>query len=97
MRSEERNVWETYRGTHLARDLERLGQRIAKLRRDAQAEKDDQGVAAMLADDADRLTSYREAVASNDAEHASRLAYWMDTACRDEIPARLYNAVEAAA
>ena len=96
----------TIRYPHETRDLERLSANIARWKahgeryaavagdpnfRDARDEN--RSMARTYARDARDLQAIHDAVAQSDYRKAERLARRLDTVVRDEIPARLYNAI----
>ena len=77
------------------RDLERLALNVAKVERIRQyfaAEGDKEMVQAMAKDVRD-LQALAAAVKAGKYRRAAGIAYRVDTAVRDLIPARLYNAI----
>ena len=78
----------------IQRDLEKLDQAIARSRRMAAFhDGDDDYLAEAYEQDAADLQAVRDAVAGGELAEAGRLAYDLDTYVRDEIPARLFNAI----
>ena len=84
-----------YLETYYDRDMERLVIILAKLRRKADRQPDQEDADAFRSDSID-LENYVAAIENGCLITACDIAYDMDTACRDYIPIRLYNAIENA-
>jgi hypothetical protein len=78
-----------------ARDLKRLAENIARWERQGQkwAAEDDAEMAKVHAKDVENLRTIAEAVKTGNYRRAADIAYRLDTIVRDQIPARLYNAI----
>ncbi len=77
------------------RDLERLAQAITRWERQGQewAAEGDAEMARVHAKDAADLRALAAAVKAGDYRRAAAIAYRLDTIVRDQIPCRLYNAI----
>ncbi|MGE4157623.1 MAG: hypothetical protein AB7F75_00835 [Planctomycetota bacterium] len=94
---------ETYEGRtpmrtryeHEKRDLERFAKNIAAWARDGKrwAARGDREMAETHERDVLALKAVHAAVLRGDYREAAKLAYPLDTIVRDQIPARLYNAI----
>lgn len=80
---------------HEKRDLERFAKNIADWARDGKcwAAKGDREMADTHERDVLALEAVHDAVRRGDYQGAAKLAYPLDTIVRDQIPARLYNAI----
>lgn len=74
-------------------DLGKLGSRIAKRQQSCQqaASKNDLEMAQMYEKDVKDLTDILNAINNSDYKMAWDIIVWLDTAVREELPARLYN------
>ena len=77
------------------RDLERLARAIARWERQGKkwAAEGDAEMAQVHAKDASDLRRLANAVKAGDYRRAANIAYRLDTIVRDQIPLRLYNAI----
>ena len=77
------------------RDLQRLAENTARWERRGQewAAEGDAEMARVHAKDAKDLRALAAAVKAGDYRRAAAIAYRLDTIVRDQIPCRLYNAI----
>ena len=77
------------------RDLERFAARIAAWAKDGKqwAAEGDQEMAKVHQRDVRDLKAVYQAICRGDYAKAAELAYKLDTIVRDQIPVRLYNAI----
>jgi len=85
----------TTRYKHEKRDLERFAENIRAWKRDGErwAARGDQEMVETHERDVRDLQAVHNAVRDGDYALAAKLAYHLDTIVRDQIPVRLYNAI----
>jgi hypothetical protein len=85
----------TTRYEHEKRDLERFAEKIAAWALDGKgwAARGDREMAKTHERDVHDLQAVHAAVRRGDYRKAAELAYWLDTIVRDQIPVRLFNAI----